>query len=110
MAIGIPAHAEPWQSNQDASGAAANQEAKAAVAGKAMWVTHIFFSSTPGGTLDLLDASSGTLIIGSLEVPANGFIDMDRSANPIEVGLGKGAFTTHTGAGAACIALAGYVV
>lgn len=110
MSIGIPAHAQAWHSNQDAAGAAANQSAKAAVSGRAVFVTHIFFSSTPGGTIELLDASSGNQIVGKLEVPANGQIDLNFSDNPIPFGLSKAVFSTHTGVGAACVNLAGYTI
>ena len=108
MAVGIPPNAMPWQYNNAASGALTGETVLAAVLGKRVYVTHILFNTVPGGTFAL--GGGGTMKFGTVTLGANGLLVVDRSANPLFMGQGLTTHFTTTGAGVACIHLAGFTV
>lgn len=110
MPVGIPEHAQVWEKNLDVAAAQGDVELKAAVAGKAMWITHIFFNAAAAQTFKLMDASGGTVVFGTVTLAEDIPLVVDRSANPIEVGLGNGVFVTTVGGGVQTVNVAGFVL
>jgi hypothetical protein len=110
IVVGIPPNAEGWQYNLNASAAQTNVEAKAAATGKRMFITHIFFNGAGAQTLQLLDASAGTVVFGVVTLAEDTPLVVDRSAMPLEVGQSKGVFVTTVGGGVQTLNLAGFVI